>query len=393
MNEKLARMKRLEEEKKLSEISQTNKNTMKFSLNINEILDAKSSITSNNSYENKQSKTSKTKLPPIEQTTTVQEPVSTVPVPAAATHKLEIIEHEENELDKLTKNNYFSVDEIMSENMQLDNFKPHLENEFGSFQYTIRSRHLLENSSFYSDDDESEQNGDSDGNNDQKFTRHNQLKPILSQSFTVRKKKKHHNFGNSNSLELINNYNSKSNHLNYNHSFKLNKLNHTFDNEGSVITTSQFAYSSSYLNQSNLASKPRPYEYNKITNDIYKIFGRTKQAISYPQQISNLNKIGKIQGNNNNSSSNSIDKILNLKDALSIFSDDATSAKQMLNYTNNHMKAQSEITDISKYLIKKQNNSNHHLNEIGQNQLKMNNKSKLNNNTTNNFASVTGTPT
>jgi hypothetical protein len=152
--------------------------------------------------------------------------------------------------------------------------------------------------------------------------------------------------------------------------FKQNKLNHTFDNEGSINT---FAFSSTYLNQSNLTNKSKPYEYNKITNDIYKIFGRTKQAISYPQQLSNMNKIGKTQ-NNNNFSSNSIDKILNLKDTLSIFSEDLTSAKNMLNY-NKNMKAQSEITDISKYLIKKQtinNNNSNHFNDIGQN--KMNNK-------------------
>lgn len=387
LNEKIAKLKRMQEEKKLSEMTQTSniKSSMKFSFNMNEILDKNSIATNSNISENKQPKISKIKLPPIEQSSTTNiEPAPTAPV---VTHKLEIVEHDENELEKLTKNNYFSVDEIMSENMQLDNFKPHLENEFGSFQYTIRSRHLM-NNSLFSSDEESDQNGDSD-NSDQKFIRHNQLKPILSQSFTVRKKKKHQYLTNSNSLELINNYSSKPNHLNTNSLFKQNKLNHTFDNEGSINT---FAFSSTYLNQSNLTNKSKPYEYNKITNDIYKIFGRTKQAISYPQQLSNMNKIGKTQSNNN-LSSNSIDKILNLKETLSIFSEDLTSAKKMLNY-NKNMKAQSEITDISKYLIKKQtiiNNNSNHFNDIGQN--KMNNKSKLNNNNMKNFASVTSTPT
>jgi hypothetical protein len=291
------------------------------------------------SYNKSKTVDSKMRLPPIEQTSSFQL----------------FMEPSEKEFEKSHINNYFSVDEVMSDNMQLDNYKPHLDNEFGSFQYVIRSRHFFSNKS----DDHLSSNddlfseftydlglGDLNRSNRVKFGKNN-LKPINT-SFRF-KNNKQNQFNNqiSDSLETFKT--TKPNNLSY---LRLNKLNQqpNSDNDNGTVIASQYSYN---LNTSISQSKSvKPYEYDKISNDIYKIFGRTKPPINYPQQLSNLNKISKSNDyvNGSNVSSGSTDKLLNIKNHLNLFSDDMTSAKNMLNY---NVETETDLTDIGKYLIKK----------------------------------------
>lgn len=162
---------------------------------------------------------------------------------------------DENLKQKTETNSLFDVSQIMSQNMSLDSYKPHENSEFGSYQYKIRSKknQKIIKEEMLNSEDEDENN---------KF-------PKFDSNLKMKIKNKRADL-----KEVpinVEDWLEKSDPLEN-------------DSKKSFVTNIE-----KEMNQK--AQLNMNFEYSKVTDDIYKSFGRIRKAFNYPQQITVLGKV------------------------------------------------------------------------------------------------------
>lgn len=198
---------------------------------------------------------------------------------------------------KVEKNNLLDINTIMASNLDINSFKPYDMSDFGSFNYVIRSRVPNNNNSKPS------QALDEDDLFKFKSNRIN-LNPI---------NRNNNNKNNNESSEFTNQLKSTSFNLqNLTKDKKLSTLDKNNPNQSSIenlflnaqtasnLKLAKIAKGTSYLNlngsneqlnqlddnQNTHRTSSHDFEYSKVTDDIYKAFGKSKQSkYNYPQQI------------------------------------------------------------------------------------------------------------
>ena len=178
---------------------------------------------------------------------------------------------EESEIVKPVEdsNNLLDIDQLMSQNIDIDSFKPYDYSDFGSFNYVIRSRNFrekkLSKDTFDADEHMIKFKTNRINLNAAANTKSNQLKSI---SFNLK-----------DNVDLSNNFFAKStkptqriknNFLSQLNSSNDEGLNQLEDDTHGMHVSQEF-------------------EYSKVTDDIYKTFGRPRHSkFTYPQQITVL---------------------------------------------------------------------------------------------------------
>jgi hypothetical protein len=196
---------------------------------------------------------------------------------------------DESALQVVESNNLFDVNLIMSQNMSLDNYKPHDNSDFGSYQYTIRSK-----------------NNRNNNNNHHHHHHHhhinNKHEILLSEDEDEIEFKKFHKFDFNSKVKIL-------------HKKQINKeasINLDEWVEKSLISESSNEIQSNNQLNENLENHNKKtnqimnpsFEYSKVTDNIYKTFGRVRKPIDYPQQVTIINKIRPIKNNQESSLKN-----------------------------------------------------------------------------------------
>lgn len=191
--------------------------------------------------------------------------------------------------------NKFIINEIMSENMQLDNFKPHETKEFGTYEYVIRSRHLNNratlndknhhsldmNQTSSSNEEDSSNNLDPDADANDTLNDENALFDHLANSKKAKK-----NFKPTFSKKSTHNSNKLNRSLNLTSN---NWLNDGANVSDSIPVVSVNGFSSNREKYTNNNGNPLvSNSYDHVSKDIYKNFGKIKQFNDYPQQITSF---------------------------------------------------------------------------------------------------------
>lgn len=187
-------------------------------------------------------------------------------------------ESDTNKKDTIDKNSLLEISTLMANNLDINNFKPYDYSEFGSFNYVIRSRNY-----------QGKPNDDDQDENRLKM-KPNKLNPIQrnkpendqqlnSTSFNINSKegkkliKQDRNHPNQSIEDLLQNNLTGSN-------LKLGKIPGYVQVSGSTENLN---------NIGDNTNRTTDFDYSKVTDDIYKAFGKQKQSkYSYPQKITVL---------------------------------------------------------------------------------------------------------
>ena len=274
-------------------------------------------------------------------------------------HKLCI---EEDEIQEIEPDVSLKVSELMSKNIELDSYRPYHGSNFGSYNYVIRSKHLnnndLDDSALFSEDEDdyyklsdinsknfSSKNRKGDFNYKYSKSQAGQLKSI---SFNVGSEK-HKKFDGLSKNIFSNNLNSSSFNMKSNHlksdkddKFKNESLNNWYDgqynsnnNKDKYIDETDNLHNETKYNQ-NQSISLSDFNYSKVTNDIYKNFGKNRNSFNYPQYINHASMINKSKkqnkhGEGSNEDLNFDQNITNLSDSLNFLAKTNT-FKEKLNF-------------------------------------------------------------
>jgi hypothetical protein len=180
---------------------------------------------------------------------------------------------EKSEVKKLIEdtNSLLDISKLMSHNIDIDSFKPYDFSDFGSFNYVIRSRNFREKK------------------HSQDAINFDEYDPL----FKFKTSKSNHGIQVKQTSHNLNNNSNENLNSSFSFNVKPFKLSKNTANQtpkkSSNENLNQLIEEANSRHFNNNSSND--FEYSKVTDDIYKTFGKPRHSkFSYPQQITVLNK-------------------------------------------------------------------------------------------------------